>query len=129
VTLVHDLNVLTRPNGAVGIGWRATAYDTWKWDPVKIEDGGGHRFRDQNAQQAVVDNRVRSVDVERERELGIQIRFPQLLVFQRPGGPNCREIAQGRRKIVVVGLTELDAGILRWGLLLLGGDGTRSKEC
>src|SRR5438046_2725011 len=59
ITFVHDLNVLSCPDGAVGIGRRAIANDTWKWDTIKIEDGGGHRFRKQSSQQAVVDNRVR----------------------------------------------------------------------
>lgn len=49
IAIVHHLHVLGQTYGAVGIGRRTVAGDTWKWDPIKIKDGGGHRFRDQKA--------------------------------------------------------------------------------
>src|SRR5437870_13353740 len=72
IAFVHDLNVLSCPDNAVGIGRMAVACDTWIRDTIKIEDGGGHRFRNQETQQAVVDDRVRSIDMQGEGQLGIQ---------------------------------------------------------
>ena len=99
IAFVHHLNVLSQPHGTVGIGRRAVASDTGKRDTVKVEDGGGHYFRDQEAQQAVVDDWVRNVDMLEEGQLGIQIRFAHfhfVSVFPFLGGPERRKIAQRR---------------------------------
>src|SRR5476651_1649932 len=58
IAFVHDLHVLSGPHGAVGIGRRATASDTWKWDTVKIKDRGRHGVRDQEPQQTMVNDRI-----------------------------------------------------------------------
>ena len=71
VAFVHHLDVLSQSYGAVRIGRMAVASDTGKHDAVKIKDGGGHRVRDQEAQQAVFNHRVRSVFMQRERQFGI----------------------------------------------------------
>ena len=43
--------------------------------------------------------------------------------------PERREIAEGRRDIVLIGLTELDAGVLwAWLLRLIAAEGARSGE-
>jgi hypothetical protein len=100
----------------------AVAGDAGKDDAVKIEDGGGHGVRDQEAQQAVLNDRVRSILMQRERQFGIQIGFAQFLffVFLRFGGrPERRKIAQRRRDIVLVRVAHLNAGILLRCLLLL----------
>src|SRR6266446_4976312 len=94
IAFVHTLNVLSRPDGAVGIGRRATAYDTWEWDTVKIEDGRGHNLRNQASQHTMIDNRIGGVDMIKQGYLRIQIRFAQFTVLQRLGRPDYGKIAQ-----------------------------------
>src|SRR5436190_2253014 len=71
ITFVHHLNVLGQPYGAVGIRRRAIASDARKWNAVKIE--AGRRYvRDQDLEQtAAVDNRVRRVNMQGQRQFGI----------------------------------------------------------
>jgi hypothetical protein len=81
IAFVHYLNVLSQPYGAVGIGRRAVAYDTWKRDTVKIEDGSGHDVRDQKLQhRTVVDDRVRKVHMQGKGQLGVQIGFAHFFI-------------------------------------------------
>src|SRR5436190_10002156 len=64
ISFVHHLNVLSCPYNAVRIGRMAVARDPWIENTVKIEDGRGHRFWNQESQQAMVDDGVRSVHVQ-----------------------------------------------------------------
>ena len=76
----------------------------------------------QEAQQAVFNDRVRNVYMQRERQLGIQIRFAQFLFFaflRFWSGAERRKIAQRRRDIVLVRVADLNAGILLRRLLFL----------
>src|SRR6476620_10978054 len=59
ITSVNNLNVLSCPHRAVCIGRCAVAADAWKWDAIKIEDGSGHHFGDQDSQYVTINHGVR----------------------------------------------------------------------
>ena len=100
IAFVHNLNVLSESHGAVGIGRRAAADDTWKRDTVKVQNSGRHNVGNQDPQiVAVVNDRIRSVHMQGEGQLGIQIRFahfPFVSLFPFLRGPEHRKIAQRR---------------------------------
>ena len=92
--------------------------------------GAGMALGTRRPSNAAVNDRIRNVYMCNEGQLGIQIRFahfPSVILFRSLGRPEHRKIAQRRRDIVVIRVTDLNAGILR--CILRQGRPPKARRC
>ena len=98
--LVHHLDVLRRPDLAVGVRRRAVACDAWEADPVEVEG----RRRHVRLRRLVLDDRVARVVVGRTRA-----RVRARLTLASRTWTNRAQLPDHRRAVVLVRVLDDDA--------------------